>query len=170
MGMTATQLGRLFSRSAAEMNRLLRDHGFIEGGPGAWRPTELGKAFAQAHDFDNGYGGFAHRQWGWLSWTDGITDALKASLEANPNGITPPAPAPTVVSAAPSMGTGGGSQSGNNKWVALVALAGIAASTPAARRAWHEKVKPAASKARARIAERKSAENAPDAVEPDPEE
>jgi hypothetical protein len=57
------------------------------GGLGAYRPTELGKAFGHAHDFDNGCGGFAHRQWGWLSWAHGALDALQASMEAYPSGV-----------------------------------------------------------------------------------
>jgi hypothetical protein len=41
MGMNATQLGRLFGRSAIEMNKVLLAHGLVEGAPGAYRPTEL---------------------------------------------------------------------------------------------------------------------------------
>ena len=176
MGQTATALGQKMGRTAREMNKLLKDHGFLEGDPGAYRPTALGKPFAQAHDFDNGYGGSAHRQWGWLSWTDGLNDALKASMEANPDGVLTPAPAREAVAAnikpgaaAPHTGSGtGGHLLNKNQWLAMVvALAGLAASTPVAKRAWHEKVEPAASKVRARIAERKSAKSGAGAVEHD---
>jgi hypothetical protein len=168
MGKTATALGRELGRTAREMNKLLEDHGFMEGDPGAYRPTALGKQFAQANDFDNGYGGFAHRQWGWLSWTDGLVDALKASMEANPDGVMPAAAAPESVvtniklsPAASRLGSGAGGQFlHKNGWVAVLVLAGLGASTPVARRAWHEKVKPTASKVRARIAERMSAKSA----------
>lgn len=138
MGMTATQLGSVFGRGAAAMNLLLRDHGFLEGGPGAWRPTELGKQFAQSHDFDNGYGGYASRSWGWLSWTDGLIDALKASLEANPDGIVASAPA-TVVKAATNPTTGASGQAfGKNKWAALAAAMGVVAvAAPAAKNVWN---------------------------------
>src|SRR3954454_21536374 len=101
MGMSATQLGAAFNRSAAAMNVLLRDHGFLEGGPGAWRPTELGEQFANWVVRDNGYGGRAHRSWGWLTWSDGVVDALRASIEANPGGVvsTIPTAAREAVSA-----------------------------------------------------------------------
>lgn len=167
MGMTATELAREFGRTAREMNKLLKDHGFMEGDPGEYRPTALGKQFAQAIDFDNGYGGSAHRQWGWLSWTDGLVDALKASMEAHPHGVMAAAAPEAVVTniklspTALRSGSGAGGQFlHKNGWVAVVVLAGLGASTPVARRAWHERVKPTASKVRARIAERKSAKSA----------
>lgn len=61
MGISATQLGALFGRGGAAMNVLLHEHGFIEGGPGAWSPTEFGEQFAKLVEKDNGYGGFAQR-------------------------------------------------------------------------------------------------------------
>ena len=178
MGNTATALGREFGRTAREMNKLLKDHGFMEGDPGAYRPTELGKMFAQSHDFDNSYGGFAHRQWGWLSWTDGLADALRASMSANLDGVVAQAPAPAAVvtnvkfgAAASRTGSGAGSWFLNkNGWVAVVVLGGLAVSAPVARRAWNENVKPTASKVRARIAERNSARSAAGAVKHDSEE
>ncbi len=153
MGMTATQLGSMFGRGAAAMNILLKDHGFLEGSPGAWRPTELGKQFAQSHDFDNGYGGYAHRSWGWLSWTDGLIDALKASIEANPDGIVTSAPV-AVVKAATAPTTGATGQAfGKNKWVALAALGVVAVASPVAKNVWN------------RITERRSAAATVAAVE-----
>ena len=74
MGLSATQLGSFFGRGGAAMNALLHEHGLIEGGPGAWRPTELGAQFAKWVDKDNGYGGYAHRAWSWLTWDDGVID------------------------------------------------------------------------------------------------
>jgi hypothetical protein len=177
MGKTATELGPEFGRTVREMNKLLKDHGFMEGDPGAYRPTELGRAFAQSHDFDNGYGGFTHRQWGWLSWTDGLADALRASMEANLDGVVAPAPASAAVvtnvkfgSAASRTGSAAGGRFLNkNGWVAVVVLGALAVSTPVARRAWNEKVKPTASNVRARIAERYSARSGAGAVEHDSE-
>ena len=160
MGMTATQLGSMFSRTGTAMNQLLRDHGFIEGGPGAWRATELGKQFiARAHDVDNGYGGLAHRQWGWLSWTDGLVDALRASMEANPDGVVASAAAPAAVVPVASRPAGGADGHGfsRNQWAALAVLGVLAASAPVAGRAWNERVRPAASQVRDRIAKRRSA-------------
>lgn len=163
MGKTATALGCELGRTAREVNKLLKEHGFMEGDPGAYRPTALGEQFAQSVDFDNGYGGFAHRQWGWLSWSDGLVDALKASMEENPHGVIATA-APEAVAGNVNLSptalrseSGAGGRLLQNGWIAVVVLAGIGASSPAARRAWHEKVKPTASRVRARIVERKSA-------------
>ncbi len=64
MGVKATQLGRLFGRSAIEMNKLLLAHGLVEGESRAYRPTgRLGAPFAKWVDRDNGYGGIAARAW-----------------------------------------------------------------------------------------------------------
>lgn len=133
MGMTATQLGALFSRGAAAMNVTLRDHGFLEGAPGAWRPTELGKQFVTYHDHDNGYGGFAHRSWGWLSWDDGLVDALKHSLEANPNGILPAAPSEAVKTATAAGINPGGPGFGKGKRAVFVAVGLAALVAPVAK-------------------------------------
>lgn len=136
MGMTATQLGSMFGRGAAAMNVLLKDHGFLEGSPGAWRPTELGKQFARSHDFDNGYGGYAQRSWGWLSWSDGLVEALKASIEANPDGIVPAVPT-TVVQTAGARTTGATGQAfGKNKWAVMVAVGVVAVAAPVAKKVW----------------------------------
>lgn len=136
MGMTATQLGQIFERGAASMNVLLKDHGFIEGDPGAWRPTELGRMFAQAHDFDNGYGGFAHRSWGWISWDPKLVDVLKASVQANPEGVvTLTQDVAGVAMTAPVTG-GVGQAFGKNKLVALAAVGVVAAAAPMARTVW----------------------------------
>lgn len=133
MGMTATQLGTVFGRGAAAMNVLLKEHGFLEGGPGAWMPTELGKQFAQSHDFDNGYGGYAHRSWGWLSWGDGLVDALKASIEQHPEGVLPAAPSVAAAAVAAAKDSDIGPSSGKTKWMALAAIGVVAVAVPAAQ-------------------------------------
>jgi hypothetical protein len=171
MGMTATELGRELGIGAREVNKLLKFHGFMEGDPGAYRPTALGRTFAVAHDFDNGYGGFAHRQWGWLSWKDGLVDALKASVKANPDGVVPTASAPSAVvtkvgQAAPGTGSGVVGKFVNKKGLAAVAVVVVVASAPAVTDAWHKKVKPAASKVQARIVERRSAKGSAGVAEP----
>jgi hypothetical protein len=162
MAMTATQLGSMFNRSAAAMNLLLRDHGFVEGSPGAWRATELGKSFAHALGDDNGYGGRAHRSWSWLSWGDDIVDALKASLEANPDDVAPLSQAPATVAASVTRsGTGSGAMGrGRNALlgVAVLGAVAVAVAAPAARNVWTSKVRPAASRARARVTGTSAAE------------
>ena len=100
-------------------------------GPPSW------EQFAQAHDFDNGYGGFAHRQWGWLSWTDGLADALRASMASSPDGVLAPIPEPEAVVANIKPGLGG-HLINKNQWFAVAAFAGLAVSAPIPNRAWHE--------------------------------
>lgn len=131
MGMSATQLGSFFGRGGAAMNALLHEHGLIEGGPGAWRPTELGAQFAKWVDKDNGYGGYAHRAWSWLTWDDDVIDVLKASIRANPDGVLPAAQAPAVVSAAADsvQAAAKNSWSGKGKWIALGLVGGTAAAS-----------------------------------------
>ena len=164
MSRTATELGREFALNAADMNLLLRDHGFIEGRPGARLPPEMGMQFADSADFDNGYGGYAHRTWGWLLWPDEAVDALKASIEAHPDGIAPPVPAaPSMPAPAVSHGPDAAARPGRptltrNQWAAAAVL-GVAlavSAAPAVSRAWKEKVKPAASRLRTRIAQRRT--------------
>lgn len=132
MGMSATQLGSFFGRGGAAMNVLLHEHGLIEGGPGAWRPTELGAQFAKWVDKDNGYGGYAHRAWSWITWNDDVIDVLKASIKANPDGVLPAAPAPVVVTAAAAgvKAASNSSGSGKGKWIALGLLGATAVATP----------------------------------------
>src|SRR4051794_11908319 len=116
MGMTATQLGSIFGRGARAMNVLLRDHGFLQGAPGDWQLTELGKQFATSVDFDNGYGGYAARSWGWLSWSDGVVDALKASIDANPDGVAPSVSRAVAKVATASTAGASGHAVGKYKW------------------------------------------------------
>ncbi|WP_207792896.1 hypothetical protein [Nocardioides acrostichi] len=132
--MSATQLGSFFGRGGAAMNVLLHEHGFIEGGPGAWRPTELGQQFAKWVDKDNGYGGYAHRAWSWLTWNDDVVDALKASIKANPDGILPAAPPEVVTSAVAGVKAAANNPgSGKGKWIVLGLLGAAAVATPVIR-------------------------------------
>jgi hypothetical protein len=170
MGMNATQLGRLFGRSAIEMNKLLLAHGLVEGGPGAYRPTELGAPFAKSVDRDNGYGGIAARAWGWLTWDDKLVEFLKASIEANPDGIVPAAapealvttikPAPT----APLTDASGKFLTKNKVFAAAVITTVAISSTPLATRAY-ARAKLTVSRFRAGFAEGRSSKG--DAGEPD---
>ena len=163
MGMTATYLGKhVFARNARDMNKLLRLHNFLEGEPGAYRLTDLGKQFAKVVDFDKGYGGIAYRQWDFPSWNDGIVNALKASMKANPDGVLPASPAPAAVvtklSTAASRSVSTRSPGLNKKTVVVgLVVVGAVAAAPAAKDAWDNKVLPTAAKIRSRVAERKAA-------------
>lgn len=176
---SARLLGQEFGgRTAAAMNLLPHDHGFLEGKPGAWGLTELGEKFAKWSDHDNGYGGYAHRAWSYITWDEKVTDALRASMKANPDGIVATAPTPaavvtTIKSAvsAPTVRSAPQLLAKNKRAAAgLLALAGLGAAAPYVRRAWDEKVRPAAGNLRSRIAERNSEPSEPAASPDDAEQ
>lgn len=77
-GLTATEIGRRIRASAEVVNHLLLEKG-LHGEPGAYGLTEAGKAFGAAVDRDNGYGGWAHRSWGWNTWDESVIDELGAT-------------------------------------------------------------------------------------------
>jgi len=161
MGRTATQLSYELGGSARTVNKLLLSHGFMEQvSPGVYRPTELGEQFATAVSKDNGYGGRAYREWGWLNWDDGIVDAVKASVEANPNGVVQPAAeaassAATPAAEASRQAAAKAPLTPGQKvalgFAALAGVLGVAAATPAGRRVFNERVKPIPGRVRARL-------------------
>jgi hypothetical protein len=159
MGKTATQLSYELGGSARSVNKLLLSHGFMEQvSPGVYRPTELGEQFATAVSKDNGYGGRAYREWGWLNWDDGVVDALKVSIDANPNGVVQPA---TEAATAAAPAAEASRQAARTPLTPEQKLAfgiagvlgalGVAAATPAGRRVFHEKVRPLPGRVRARL-------------------
>lgn len=164
--MTATQLGREIGRSAREMNALLKAHGFMDGPPGAYSPTELGQKFATVVDVDNGYGGYAHRAWGWLTWDPTVLNSLKSSMEKNPDGIAksvttavadPVAATATATrSAAKRMTSGNSTGLSRYAMLTVAVIGGAVAAAPTAKRFWQDKVQPAASDLRARRAPHKA--------------
>lgn len=81
MGLTATEVGRRIGASAEVVNRLLREKGLTYGEPGAYGISKKGAAFGAAIERDNGYGGWAHRDWGWNSWDESVIDQLDATPE-----------------------------------------------------------------------------------------
>lgn len=89
MGKSARVLGSEFSRTAHEMNVLLKDYGYLYGSPGAYGLTEKGQRYAEEQFHDNGYGGFAYRGWETRTWNDETAAALTADMEANPGGLQP---------------------------------------------------------------------------------
>lgn len=80
-GLTATEIGRRIQASAEVVNQLLLEKGLIQGDPGAYGLTEAGRLFGAAVDKDNGYGGWAHRSWGWNTWSESVIDELGATPE-----------------------------------------------------------------------------------------
>lgn len=90
MGKSARVLGWEFGKTAQEMNLLLKDYGYLEGEPGAYGLTDKGKQFGDEQYNENGYGGYAHRGWETRTWNDDLAGALRADMEAYPDG--PPEP------------------------------------------------------------------------------
>lgn len=81
MGLSATEIGHRIHASAEVVNRLLVEKWLLGGEPGAYFLTEAGKAFGAAVEKDNGYGGWAHRSWGWNTWDERVIDELGATPE-----------------------------------------------------------------------------------------
>ncbi len=76
---SASEIGRRIGASAIEVNRLLRDQGFLYGEPGAYGLTSKGLKFGVQRSFDNGYGGVALRTWETTRFEPSILDVLDAS-------------------------------------------------------------------------------------------
>ncbi len=72
------------------MNQLLKEHGYLDGIPGAYGVTEKGQQFAEYHDHSRGTGGYTmyNPQWETRSWNDETAAALKADMEANPGEVS----------------------------------------------------------------------------------
>jgi hypothetical protein len=89
MGKSARVLGWEFGRTSREMNALLKQHGYLDGTPGAYGLTEKGQQYAQEQYHSRGTGGYAHynRSWETRTWNDETTAALKADMQASPRGV-----------------------------------------------------------------------------------
>jgi hypothetical protein len=64
-----------------EVNYLLKDQGFLYGEPGAYGLTSKGKEFGVQQVHDNGYGGFAYRDWETTHFSPRITEVLDSAPE-----------------------------------------------------------------------------------------
>jgi len=80
-GLSATDIGRFIGASPAEVNRLLRDQGFLSGDPGAYALTPQGSRFGVHVQNDNGYGGVAYRGWSTTYFDPSILNVLDAKPE-----------------------------------------------------------------------------------------
>lgn len=84
MGQSARVLGWEFGRSAREMNALFKEHGYLEGEPGAYGLTEKGAQYAAEQYHHAGTGGYSwyNRDWETRSWNDDTAAALRADIDA----------------------------------------------------------------------------------------
>ena len=80
---SARILGEDYDLTAAQMNLLLKEEGFLEGEAGAYRVTEKGKQYADEEHHHRGPGGYSwyNRDWETRTWAPGITDELDISDE-----------------------------------------------------------------------------------------
>lgn len=80
-GLSASEIGSRIGATAVEVNRLLREQGFLRGQPGAYGLTAKGEAYGVQRFHDNGYGGSALRQWDTTHFDPSILDVLDSSAE-----------------------------------------------------------------------------------------
>lgn len=80
---SARILGQDYGLTAVEMNFLLKEEGFLDGEPGAYRLTEKAKRYADEQDHHRGPGGYSwyNRDWETRTWDPAITDELDISDE-----------------------------------------------------------------------------------------
>lgn len=83
MGKSARILGEKHNLTAQEMNYILNKNGFLDGEPGDYFPSEIGKQYASQKDFHRGTGGYAryNRYWTTTTWDDSIEDVLQITPE-----------------------------------------------------------------------------------------
>ena len=80
-GLSATDIGLRIGATAVEVNRLLKDQGFLSGEPSAYGLTSKGEEFGVQRSHDNGYGGYALRSWETTHFDPSITDVLDSTPE-----------------------------------------------------------------------------------------
>lgn len=73
---SARLLGEILGKTAIEVNKLLKDKGFLEGEPGAYQLTEKGKQYGKESFEDNGYGGSAYRGWSFNVWDEEVINEI----------------------------------------------------------------------------------------------
>lgn len=84
MNKSARLLGQDYGLNSQEMNRLLKDQGFLDGVPGEYFVTEKGAPFANEKYYHRGTGGYTqyNREWMERTWDESIIKALDTSPES----------------------------------------------------------------------------------------
>ncbi|ROR76137.1 hypothetical protein SAMN06295974_3715 [Plantibacter flavus] len=79
----ATDIGRRIGsfQPPEVINFLLTNQGYLTGKPGKYHLTPEGERFGEYIDYDNGYGGFAHRQRYYTRFDESILGHLDTSPE-----------------------------------------------------------------------------------------
>lgn len=168
VGKSARVLGLEFGRSARDMNALLKEHGYLDGEPGAYAVTEKGASFAREEHHHRGPGGYSwyNRDWEVRTWADGTADALRADLEAGaagPAGLSTGGPEDHTYLDPRHDDAGDQNEVPTLKELAIgvVALGAFVFVAPHAIRLWEKRVKPAAQSVRDRFTKHTSTEQAP---------
>ncbi|QZY19318.1 hypothetical protein [Streptomyces decoyicus] len=169
MGKSARVLGWEFGRTAREMNALLKEHGYLDGNPGAYGLTEKGQQYAEEQYHSRGTGGYAqyNPSWETRTWSDETAAALKADMQVNPGGFdlgSSSAKEEDHFGCEPFVdcSSSGDDDSPAPSWKELAiggAVVGALLIAPHAKPLWNNKVKPAAKKLRDRLAKQESAES-----------
>lgn len=76
---TAREIGRRIGATPMEVNRLLKNQGFLFGDPGAYGLTPKGQKYGSHFSHENGYGGYARRSWETTRFTPEITAVLDSA-------------------------------------------------------------------------------------------
>jgi len=159
---SATVLGQLYGVTGQVMNVILKELGYLEGDPGAYRITEKGTKYASERDHHRGTGGYGwyNRDWTTRTWSDGIVDELHVTddLKHRAQEMDSATRRRLVEAAAGDLGTGAGAvaensanTAGNERKAAVVATSvvilagsayGIYKVAPRARKLLNRKIIP----------------------------
>jgi len=78
MRYSARMIGRKLGKSTKEVYSILKDMGYLDGNPGNWSLTELGKESGGAESIkDNHEHGRYNVTYSVISWAENIVDLLK---------------------------------------------------------------------------------------------
>jgi hypothetical protein len=178
MGKSARVLGLEFGRTARKMNALLKQHGYLDGTPGAYGLTEKGQRYAQEKYHSRGTGGYAHynRSWETRTWNDETAAALRTDMEASTGEVVDGDPpyVPLHVNAYPDTeeNTVGhepvvvcgcsGDDDPQPSWAELAVVGAVVGAlhlAPHAKPFWNKTVRPAAKKLRNRLTKQEPVES-----------
>ncbi|AVV41797.1 hypothetical protein C6376_10440 [Streptomyces sp. P3] len=158
MGKSARVLGQEFGLSARQMNELLKEHGYLDGSPGAYGLTDKGQQYGEEQYHSRGTGGYAQYNpyWETRTWNDGTAAALRADMAAAPVGRPVAEDSSTreedVFGYEPFTDHGDdGGETPQPRWTGLViggVVVGALLIAPHVKPFWNNKVKPAAKKLR----------------------
>lgn len=166
MGKSARVLGQEFGRSAREMNQLLKEHGYLDGEPGAYQLTEKGKQYGENQYHSRGTGGYAHnnRNWETRTWNDETALALQADMKASPSRREVAAEGDEPAGFVYFDDKDVRDEEPDAGWTDVVvsgAIIGAILIAPLAKPFWNDTVKPAADKLRSRLHRGGSSASAP---------